>query len=65
MLQVFHLDVAKVDLNVVMLHVFYTHVASILFECCIFFIEIFIMFNIIQHENRCCGELFSSSLMDR
>ena len=26
----------KVDLNVAMLHIFHTHVASVLSECCIF-----------------------------
>ena len=45
MLQVFHRDVAKVDLDVVILHVFHTDVASVLSGCCIF-IERFRMFHI-------------------
>ena len=43
-LQVFYVDVTKIDLDVAMLHVFRMHVASILFECCIF-IERFEMFS--------------------
>ena len=44
MLQVLHTDIVKVDLDVVRLHVFYMHVASVLTECCIFNVR-FIMFN--------------------
>ena len=32
----FYVDVAKVDLDIVMLHMFYTHVKNILSRCCIF-----------------------------
>ena len=35
MLQVFHADVPKVDLDVTMLNVFHTHTASVLSVCCI------------------------------
>ena len=36
MLQVLHVDVIKVDLDIAMLHMFYTNVASILSRCYIF-----------------------------
>ena len=44
MLQVFHADVANVDVDVAMLHAFHTDVASILSGCYIF-IERFKMFH--------------------
>ena len=43
MLQVFHANVAKIDLDIAMLHVFHMHVPSVLSECYIF-IEKFRMF---------------------
>jgi hypothetical protein len=39
-LQVFHVDVAKVGLDVVMLHMCVARVASVLSQCCIFHREI-------------------------
>ena len=56
----FHADVAKVDLNVVMLHVFHTHVKSVLPGCCIF-IKRFRMFHATETD---VAAGFFSSLMD-
>jgi hypothetical protein len=47
MLQIFHADVAKVNIDVVMLHTCPAHVVTMLSECCIFHRDIW-RFN--QHE---------------
>ena len=58
MLQVFHVDVRKVDLDVAILYIFYTYVTSILSGCCIFNKRFECS---IQHETYVASGFFSFS----
>ena len=61
MLQVFHADVANVDVDIAMLHTFHTDVTNILSGCYIF-IERLKCF--MQHKTYAVAFFFCSSLID-